>query len=75
MHEDSDIAGPYAYKDDQWVSYDDILAVQKKTEYVIKQKLGGIMFWSLDNDDFRGICHEKEYPLVEAGREILLLHK
>ncbi|KAH9632906.1 hypothetical protein HF086_002728 [Spodoptera exigua] len=29
----------------------------------------GIMFWSIDNDDFRGACHDKPYPLIEAAKE------
>lgn len=33
--------------------------------------LGGIMFWSIDNDDFRGNCHSRPYPLIEAGKEAL----
>lgn len=36
-----------------------------------EQDLGGIMFWSLDNDDFRGICNGEQYPLVEAGKKAL----
>lgn len=27
------------------------------------------MFWSIDNDDFRGACHDKPYPLIEAAKE------
>lgn len=30
------------------------------------------MYWSIDNDDFRGKCHGKPYPLIEAGKEALL---
>lgn len=30
------------------------------------------MFWSIDNDDFRGNCHSRAYPLIEAGKEVLL---
>lgn len=30
------------------------------------------MFWSIDNDDFRGTCHGRPYPLIEAGKEALL---
>lgn len=64
--------GPYAYKDNQWVSYDDEDIVRRKSQYVAEKELGGIMFWSIDNDDFRGNCHGKPYPLIEAGKEALL---
>lgn len=36
------------------------------------QGLGGIMFWSIDNDDFRGKCHNRPYPLIEAAKEALI---
>ncbi|KAL7300732.1 hypothetical protein TKK_0006710 [Trichogramma kaykai] len=64
--------GPYAFKDNQWVGYDDEDIVRKKSKFVNEQKLGGIMFWSIDNDDFRGKCHGKPYPLIEAAKEALL---
>ncbi|XP_050514688.1 serine-rich adhesin for platelets [Diabrotica virgifera virgifera] len=66
------VMGPYAFKDNQWVGYDDEEIVKRKAEYVAENRLGGIMFWSIDNDDFRGKCHGKAYPLVEAGRAALL---
>lgn len=64
--------GPYAYKDDQWVGYDDESIVRLKAKYVAEQDLGGIMFWSIDNDDFRGNCHGRPYPLIEAAKEALI---
>ncbi|KAK4872495.1 hypothetical protein RN001_014524 [Aquatica leii] len=64
--------GPYAYKDNQWVGYDDEDIVKKKSEFVVERNLGGIMFWSIDNDDFRGNCNNKPYPLIEAAKEALL---
>ncbi|XP_075219897.1 chitinase 6 isoform X2 [Lycorma delicatula] len=63
--------GPYAYKGNQWVGYDDEDIVKEKSRYVNDKNLGGIMFWSIDNDDFRGTCHNRPYPLIEAGKEAL----
>ncbi|KYN27929.1 Chitotriosidase-1, partial [Trachymyrmex cornetzi] len=64
--------GPYAFKGNQWVGYDDEDIVKLKAHYVNEKKLGGIMFWSIDNDDFRGKCHGRPYPLIEAAKEALL---
>ncbi|CAH1123057.1 unnamed protein product [Ceutorhynchus assimilis] len=68
----SEAMGPIAFKDNQWVGYDDENIVRKKAKYVAENALGGIMFWAIDNDDFRGNCHGKPYPLIEAGKEALL---
>ncbi|XP_034949462.1 uncharacterized protein Cht6 [Chelonus insularis] len=64
--------GPYAFRDNQWVGYDDENIVRVKAHYVNEKSLGGIMFWSIDNDDFRGKCHERPYPLIEAAKEAML---
>lgn len=64
--------GPYAYKDNQWVGYDDEAIARKKAMYVLENDLGGIMFWSIDNDDFRGSCTGKPFPIIEAAKETLL---
>lgn len=32
---------------------------------------GGIMFWTLDNDDFRGTCSKTPYPLIESAKEAM----
>jgi chitinase len=37
--------GPYAYKGNQWVSFDDQTMLQKKTNFVKQWKLGGAMVW------------------------------
>lgn len=64
--------GPYAFKGNQWVGYDDENIARKKAEYVAENNLGGIMFWAIDNDDFRGNCHGRPYPLIESAKEALL---
>ena len=43
-----------------------------QAEYVRDNRLGGIMFWSIDNDDFRGRCSGQPYPLIEAAKEAYL---
>lgn len=67
-----DALGPYAVSGNQWVGYDDEDIVRKKSKFVVEQNLGGIMFWSIDNDDFRGLCNGKAYPLIEAAKEAYL---
>lgn len=49
---DSIAKAPYLYnaKDSIFISYDDPESVSLKTEYALKNKLGGIMFWELGND-------------------------
>lgn len=49
---DSIAKAPYLYsaKDSIFISYDDTVSVRLKTEYALKKKLGGIMFWQLGND-------------------------
>ncbi|XP_054010820.1 mucin-2-like [Hylaeus anthracinus] len=68
----SNAMGPYAFKGDQWVGYDDENIVRLKAKYANEKHLGGIMFWTIDNDDFRGKCHDRPYPLIEAAKEVLL---
>ena len=29
------------------------------------------MFWTLDNDDFRGTCSKTPYPLIESAKEAM----
>ncbi|KAF2346331.1 Chitin binding domain [Trinorchestia longiramus] len=64
--------GPYAHHGNQWVGYDDEGIVATKAEYVRDYGLGGIMFWSMDTDDFHGICSGRPYLLIETGKAALL---
>ncbi|XP_059479869.1 probable chitinase 10 [Neocloeon triangulifer] len=59
--------GPYAYKDRDWVSFDDIKTLTKKAQFVANMGLGGSMIWALDLDDFKGTaCGQGKYPLLTA---------
>ncbi|XP_043474273.1 chitinase-like protein 4 [Leptopilina heterotoma] len=61
---------PYSYGGNQWVGYDDVRSLEIKAEYVIKMGLGGAMLWSIETDDFKGICGEK-YPLLKTLNNVL----
>ncbi|XP_051166063.1 chitinase-3-like protein 2 isoform X2 [Leptopilina boulardi] len=61
---------PYSFNGNQWVGYDDVRSLKIKAEYILKLGLGGVMLWSIETDDFRGICGEK-YPLLKMLNSVL----
>ncbi|KAK0081746.1 hypothetical protein PV325_007400 [Microctonus aethiopoides] len=62
---DEERHAPYAHNDFQWITYDNVRSIKKKTELIKKLNLGGAMVWSIETDDFSGICGEK-YPLLNT---------
>lgn len=42
-----------------------------KAKYVVQNGLGGVMFWSIDTDDFLGECYSQPYPLLAAANKAL----
>ncbi len=52
---DSSTSAPYYFHPEQklLVTMDDSISVRLKTEYAIRKKLNGIMFWQLRDDSFR----------------------
>uniref|UniRef100_A0A182S9A2 chitinase n=1 Tax=Anopheles maculatus TaxID=74869 RepID=A0A182S9A2_9DIPT len=61
--------GPYAYKGNQWVSFDDKESLLKKVQFIRAMDLGGGMIWALDLDDFKDRCGHGSHPLLTAIRE------
>ncbi|XP_019369835.1 PREDICTED: acidic mammalian chitinase-like [Gavialis gangeticus] len=56
---------PYAYKDGEWLGYDNQKSFQIKVDWLEKSGFGGAVVWSLDLDDFTGtFCGEGKYPLI-----------
>ena len=63
---------PYIYKKREWVSYDDMNSIRLKTRFMMDMDLGGVMFWSLDSDDFNGkFCKMGKYPLINAAKSVI----
>jgi len=58
------LESPYSYSGNQWVGYDNIKSIGIKVDYLIEQKYGGGMIWSLETDDFRGNCGDGKFPLL-----------
>jgi len=64
---------PYMFKGDRWVSYDNERSVILKANYAFEQKLGGVMVWSIETDDFKGLCNGVKFPLLHALNNALSL--
>uniref|UniRef100_A0A182M508 GH18 domain-containing protein n=1 Tax=Anopheles culicifacies TaxID=139723 RepID=A0A182M508_9DIPT len=57
---------PYAYRGNQWISYDNTYSIALKVQYAKSLNLGGIMVWSIESDDARGICGEGAHPITST---------
>lgn len=68
---DSEHKVPFAYKGNQWVSYDNVESIKTKATYALQQNLGGIMIWSIETDDFKGTCSGTKFPLLVAINSVL----
>lgn len=63
---------PFAFKGNQWVGYDDKQSVQIKLDYVKSNNLGGVMFWSIETDDFANLCGTGNYPLITLAKNAMV---
>lgn len=48
-----------------WVGYDNKKSLQSKIQYLMKHGFGGVSVWTIDQDDWKGVCGEK-YPLINV---------
>ncbi|MGH0171039.1 UNVERIFIED_CONTAM: hypothetical protein FKN15_060179 [Acipenser sinensis] len=63
---------PFAFKDNQWIGYDDEKSFYWKVEWMKSKGLGGVMIYSMDLDDFSGeFCGNGNYPLMKKLRSYL----
>lgn len=64
---------PYAFKNGEWVGYDNEKSFQIKTEFLKTGKYGGAMVWTLGLDDFSGnFCGQGINPLVNKLKSVLM---
>ncbi|XP_021191173.3 chitinase-3-like protein 2 [Helicoverpa armigera] len=55
--QDNEAKVPYLYREQEWVSYEGPQSVMEKAKFIIENDLGGAMIYSLNADDFEGVCH------------------
>ncbi|KAI0227441.1 hypothetical protein LSAT2_022121 [Lamellibrachia satsuma] len=61
------IQAPYAFKNNQWVGYDNPRSLKIKGAWLATQKFAGYMFWTPDLEDFTGkYCNTGKFPLQQA---------
>lgn len=63
---------PYAHRENQWVGYDNEQSLVIKSNFVNNLGIAGAMVWSIETDDFRGICNSGKYPLINTIRRIVV---
>ncbi|XP_053955839.1 probable chitinase 2 [Anastrepha ludens] len=44
----------------QVVAFDNARSIANKVKFAVEKKLAGTMIWSIDTDDFRGVCDPEE---------------
>ncbi|KAH0619003.1 hypothetical protein JD844_018602 [Phrynosoma platyrhinos] len=67
-----DQAVPYAYKDSDWVGYDDTRSLRFKAQFVKDNNFSGAILWAVDLDDFKGsFCGDGPYPLMNVLKKSL----
>ncbi|KAL3219930.1 hypothetical protein MRX96_005681 [Rhipicephalus microplus] len=60
-------ATAYIYSNNQWVSYDDKGSGEVKVKWFRSHSFGGVFVWSLEDDDFAGMCNKGElYPMLQV---------
>ncbi|CAH2107896.1 unnamed protein product [Euphydryas editha] len=75
IKEDMEAKVPYLYKESEWISYDNANSVVAKAKYIRENKLRGAMIYSLNADDYNGICDKLsgnvKFPLATTVRNTL----
>ncbi|KAL0267981.1 UNVERIFIED_CONTAM: hypothetical protein PYX00_010088 [Menopon gallinae] len=69
---DDDAGVPYAYNQYDWISFDDVHSIRSKAEFIINEKLGGAMIYSLNAEDYTGVCSTDgtKFPLLKTVRSV-----
>lgn len=78
VKQDEEAKVPYLYRNKEWVSYDTPQSVMEKAKFIKEKKLRGAMIYSLNADDYAGICDSElggitKFPLSLSVRKALFI--
>uniref|UniRef100_A0A915L7E0 GH18 domain-containing protein n=1 Tax=Romanomermis culicivorax TaxID=13658 RepID=A0A915L7E0_ROMCU len=68
-YDDKQQGVPYAINGNKWVGYDNTYSLAAKVEWLKHNKFGGVIVFSLDLDDYIGLCgwsKGEKYPLIRT---------
>ncbi|XP_064456916.1 chitinase-3-like protein 2 [Ornithodoros turicata] len=58
---------PYAYREDEWMGYDNVQSTILKSQWAETMGLGGVMTYAINMDDWEGACDNKTtFPIHRA---------
>lgn len=65
-HWDEESRTQYAISGENVITFDNERSIAEKVKFAMEQKLGGVMVWSVDTDDFQGDCGAENFPLMRT---------
>jgi hypothetical protein len=66
IRRDNNETAVFAIHGREWISYEDSKTCAAKAKKAAAEGFGGIVAFSLGNDDFHGNCGSKKYPLLHG---------
>lgn len=60
---DNESKVPYAVRDRDWVSYEDVASIKNKVQWILDTGFAGVMTWTLNSDDWAGMCAKQKFEL------------
>ncbi|KAK3926113.1 Chitotriosidase-1 [Frankliniella fusca] len=63
----------YAFKNRNWIAFEDERSAAYKGEFITSGGYGGAMVWSLNADDYKGLCYKSglKFPLIRRLKIVL----
>ncbi|XP_075167847.1 putative chitinase 10 [Haematobia irritans] len=67
---DGEVGASFVQDQVTWTSYESPRSLEMKMDFVLEERLRGVMVWSLQNDDYLGKCYEKYSMLQIVNRKL-----